>query len=33
LDTVPITTEAGKLNRVHAALTLVMASPEYIVQK
>lgn len=33
LDTVAITTDAGKLNRVHAALTLMLASPEYIVQK
>jgi len=33
LDSISVTTSAGKLNRVHAALTLVMASPEYIVQK
>ena len=33
LDTIPATTDAGKLNRIHAALTLVLASPEYIVQK
>jgi len=33
INTIPVTTDAGKLNRVYAALTLVMASPEYIVQK
>jgi uncharacterized protein (DUF1800 family) len=33
INTIPVTTAAGKLNRVYAALTLVMASPEYIVQK
>ena len=33
LDTISVTTDAGKLNRIHAALTLVLASPEYIVQK
>ena len=33
LDTIPATTDAGKLNRIYAALTLVLASPEYIVQK
>ena len=33
LDTINVTSDAGKLNRVHAALTLVLASPEYIVQK
>jgi uncharacterized protein (DUF1800 family) len=33
LDTISITTDTGKLNRVYAALTLVMASPEYITQK
>lgn len=33
LDTMSVATDAGKLNRVHAAITLVMASPEYIVQK
>ncbi len=33
LDTISATTDAGKLNRVYAALTLVLASPEYIVQK
>lgn len=33
INTIPVTTTAGKLNRVYAALTLVMASPEYIAQK
>ena len=33
VDSVPATTPAGLLNRVFIALTLVMASPEYIVQK
>ena len=33
LDTVVVTTPAGQLNRLHAALTLVMAAPEYITQK
>lgn len=33
LDTINATTDAGKRNRVHAALTLVLASPEYITQK
>lgn len=33
LDTILVTTPAGQLNRVHAALTLVMAAPEYIAQK
>ena len=33
LDTVPVGTAAGALNRVYAALTLVLASPEYIAQK
>jgi len=33
LDTIAANNDAGKLNRVHAALVLVMASPEYIVQK
>ena len=33
LDTVLVTTPAGQLNRLHAALTLVMAAPEYITQK
>ena len=33
LDTVPTDTDAGKLNRIYAALVLVLASPEYIVQK
>ncbi len=33
LDTIPTTTSAGALNRIHAALTLVLASPEYIAQR
>lgn len=33
LDTVAVTTPSGPLNRVHAALVLVMAAPEYIAQK
>ena len=33
IDTISISTSAGQLNRIHAALTLVLASPEYIVQR
>lgn len=33
LDTISVTTAAGVLNRVYAALTLVMACPQYIVLK
>ena len=33
LDTVAVSTDAGKLNRIYAAITLVMASPSYIAQK
>ena len=33
LDTIAVTNDAGKLNRVYAAVTLVMASPAYIAQK
>lgn len=33
LDTLSAGNDAGRRNRVHAALTLVLASPEYIVQK
>lgn len=33
VDSLPGTTQAGLLNRVFVALTLVMASPDYIVQK
>ncbi len=33
LDTIAVTTSAGQLNRLYAALTLVMAAPEYITQK
>ncbi len=31
LDTIPTTTTAGTLNRIYAAIVLVMASPEYLV--
>ena len=33
LDTIAVTAPAGQLNRLYAALTLVMAAPEYITQK
>ena len=33
LDTISTATTAGANNRLYAALTLVMASPEYITQK
>ena len=33
IDKISISTSAGQLNRIHAALTLVLASPEYIVQR
>jgi uncharacterized protein (DUF1800 family) len=33
LDTINVATDAGKLNRVKAALTLILAAPEYIAQK
>jgi hypothetical protein len=33
LDSIATTTSAGANNRLYAALTLVMASPEYITQK
>ena len=33
LDSIAAATDAGKLNRVWAALTLVLAAPEYLVQK
>ena len=33
LDTMPSGTDASRLNRVYAALTLVLAAPEYLVQK
>lgn len=33
LDTVAVNTDAGKLNRIYAAMVLVMASPSYIAQK
>ncbi|MBC7469742.1 MAG: DUF1800 domain-containing protein [Ramlibacter sp.] len=33
LDSIAAVSDSGKLNRIYAALTLVLASPEYIVQK
>ncbi|MFN5700520.1 MAG: DUF1800 domain-containing protein, partial [Betaproteobacteria bacterium] len=30
--TMPVTTDANRLNRVHAAVLLVLATPEYLVQ-
>jgi uncharacterized protein (DUF1800 family) len=33
IDTISTSTSTGQLNRIHAALTLVLASPEYIVQR
>lgn len=33
LDSISVTTSAGQLNRIHAALVLVMASPEYLIQR
>ncbi len=33
LDSIAVTTDTGKNNRVYAAITLVMASPAYIAQK
>ncbi len=33
LDPMPVGTDAARLNRIYAALVLVMASPEFIVQK
>jgi hypothetical protein len=33
VDTISATTSTGALSRIRAALTLVMASPEFIVQK
>jgi uncharacterized protein (DUF1800 family) len=33
LDTMPSGTDAARLNRIHAALTLVLAAPEFLVQK
>lgn len=33
LESIAVTTTTGRYNRIHAALTLVMAAPEYIVQK
>jgi hypothetical protein len=33
LDTIDTSTSAGAANRLYAALTLVMCTPEYLVQK
>ena len=33
IDTMPAGTDAARLNRIHAALVMVMAAPEFIVQK
>jgi uncharacterized protein (DUF1800 family) len=33
LDSMPVGTDAARLNRIYAALVMVMASPEFIVQK
>ena len=33
LDTISAATTAGTLNRIYAAIVLVMASPEYLVQR
>jgi hypothetical protein len=33
LETISAATDAGKNNRIHAALTLVAAAPEFIAQK
>jgi hypothetical protein len=33
VGSMPAVSDAHKLNRIHAAITLVMAAPEYIVQK
>ena len=33
LDTIDTSTSTGTNNRLHAALTLVMCTPEYLVQK
>ena len=33
LDTISVSTAAGVLNRIHAALILVLSSPDYVVQK
>ena len=33
LNTIAVTTDAGKLNRVKAAIMLIMCAPEYLVQK
>jgi hypothetical protein len=33
LDSIDADTTAGQTNRLHAALTLVMSAPEYLIQK
>jgi hypothetical protein len=33
LDTIAVTSTAGQANRLYAALTMVLAAPEYITQK
>lgn len=33
IDTMPAGTDAARANRIHAALTLVLAAPEFIIQK
>jgi len=33
IATISVITDAGKLNRVHAAILMLMASPEYLIQK
>ena len=33
LDSIAVTTPAGQNNRLYAALVLVMAAPEFLVQK
>ena len=33
IDTMPAGTDAARTNRIHAALTLVLAAPEFIIQK
>ena len=33
LDTISVTTPSGVMNRIYAALTLVLACPQFVVQK
>ena len=33
LDTISVSSAAGQANRIHAAITLVLAAPEYVTQK